>query len=207
MKPQNLITTENFNSELISFGPIKEKSTMHGKNYSSRPILYDEKKAVLKMNGVFSLYDYSGKLSLCMFVDEGKEAVKNKELLSKIEEHLSTKIIKDNRFSMKIYGKPNGKKYQVNFWELVCVNGKEYRKPMDPRELVGITFTADVVFQIDNIFRGEMNNTSVKSIITIAKEVLFREECFRKNFSSYFSDIPLCQSDTEGTDLGEEFED
>ena len=89
----------------------------------------------------------------------------------------SLKWVKKDNVYLKIFDKPNGK-MNVKFWQLFERDGKEYRKPLhNPENLIKKNFEGEVVFKLDKIFNGKINKgkDSLKSIISVAEEVLVRE--------------------------------
>ena len=66
----------------------------------------------------------------------------------------------------------------VKFWQLFERDGKEYRKPLhSPENLIEKNFEGEVVLKLDKIFNGKIKKGkySLKSIISVAEEVLIRE--------------------------------
>ena len=128
-------------------------------------------------------------MSLVVQVDDD-----NRKLFEEFEEKIGTLIndkslkwVKKDNVYLKIYNKPNGK-MNVKFWQLFERDGKEYRKPLhNPENLIEKNFEGEVVFKLDNIFNGKINKgkNSLKSIISVAEEVLVREVIEEH---SYFKD-------------------
>ena len=128
-------------------------------------------------------------MSLVVQVDDD-----NRKLFEEFEEKLGTLIndkslkwVKKDDVYLKIYNKPNGK-MNVKFWQLFERDGKEYRKPLhNPENLIEKNFEGEVVFKLDKIFNGKINNgkNSLKSIISVAEEVLVGEVIEEH---SYFED-------------------
>ena len=128
-------------------------------------------------------------MSLVVQVDDD-----NRKLCEEFEEKLGTLIndkslkrVKKDNVYLKIYNKPNGK-MNVKFWQLFERDGKEYRKPLhNPENLIEKNFEGEVVFKLDKIFNGKINKgkNSLKSIISVAEEVLVREVIEEH---SYFED-------------------
>ena len=128
-------------------------------------------------------------MSLVVEVDDD-----NRKLFEEFEEKLGTLIndkslkwVKKDNVYLKIYNKPNGK-MNVKFWQLFERDGKEYRKPLhNPENLIEKNFEGEVVFKLDKIFNGKINKgkNSLKSIISVAEEVLVREVIEEH---SYFED-------------------
>ena len=128
-------------------------------------------------------------LSLVVEVDDD-----NRKLFEEFEEKLGTLIndkslkwVKKDNVYLKIYNKPNGK-MNVKFWQLFERDEKEYRKPLhNPENLIEKNFEGEVVFKLDKIFNGKINKgkNSLKSIISVAEEVLVREVIEEH---SYFED-------------------
>ena len=89
----------------------------------------------------------------------------------------SLKWVKKDNVYLKIFDKPN-RKMNVKFWQLFERDGKEYRKPLhNPENLIEKNFEGEVVFKLDKIFNGKISKgkDSLKSIISVAEEVLVRE--------------------------------
>ena len=140
---QNLILTSNYNVQKLSLGSAQNKKSRDGNKYQNIPILYDGKKTIIRLSGRFRVKEY-GDLSLVLQIDDD-----NRKLLEEFEEKLrslanewspagqkdSLKFIKGDNFYLKIYTKPNGK-INVKFWELIERDGKEYRKPLNPDNLI-----------------------------------------------------------------------
>ena len=181
---QNLILTTNYNVQKLSLGSVQDKKSRDGNKYRNVPILYDGKKARIRLSGRFQVKEY-GDLSLVVQIDDD-----NRKLFEELEEKLrslaneqslagkkdSLTLIKEDNFYLKIYTKPNGK-INVKFWKLVERDGKEYRKPLhNPDNLIGKKFEGEAVFSLDNIFMGKTKKgeSFPQSIISVAEEVLVR---------------------------------
>ena len=138
------------------------------------------------MSGIFKLKELEQSsnqrtvdLSLVVRVDDD-----NRKLFEELEEKLGTLIndkslkwVKEDNYYLKIYNKPNGK-MNVKFWQLFERDGKEYRKPLhNPENLMEKNFEGEVIFKLDKIFNGKIKKgkDSLKSIISVAEEVLVRE--------------------------------
>ena len=95
---QNLILTSNYNVQKLSLGSVKDKKSRDGNKYQNIPILYDGKKARVRLSGRFQLKEY-GDLSLVVQVDDD-----NRKLFEDFEEKLR---------SLANEQSPAGKKDQV----------------------------------------------------------------------------------------------
>ena len=163
---QNLILTSNYNVQKLSLGSVQDKKSRDGNKYQNIPILYDGKKARVRLSGRFKIKEF-GDLSLVVKVDDD-----NRKLFEEFEEKLrslsigkkdSLKLIKGDNFYLKIYTKPNGK-INAKFWKLVERDGKEYRKPLhNPDNLIGKNFEDEAVFSLDSIFMGKTKKGRVFS--------------------------------------------
>ena len=163
---QNLILTSNYNVQKLSLGSVQDKKSRDGNKYQNIPILYDGKKARVRLSERFKIKEF-GDLSLVVQVDDD-----NRKLFEEFEEKLrslsngkkdSLKLIKGDNFYLKIYTKPNGK-INAKFWKLVERDGKEYRKPLhNPDNLIGKNFEGEAVFSLDSIFMGKTKKGRVFS--------------------------------------------
>ena len=173
----NLISTSNFEKEKLSLGNVQNKKSREGNDYQNIPILYDGKNVRVRLSGRFKLKEF-GDLNLVVQVDDD-----NRKLFEEFEKKLRTLIndkslkwVKEDNVYLKIYNKLNGK-MNVKFWELVEIDGKEYRKPLhNPENLIEKNFEGEAVFKLDKIFIGKINKGKdyLKSIISVAEEVLVR---------------------------------
>ena len=127
--PQNLILTSNYNVQKLSLGSVQE--SRDGNKYQNIQIIYDRKKAIIRLSGRFKLIEF-GDLSLVVQIDDDK-----RKLFEEFEEKLrslandkkdSLKLIKGDCFYLKIYTKPNVK-INLKFWELIEKKGKNTENP------------------------------------------------------------------------------
>ena len=174
--------SSNFNVQKLSLGNVQNKKSREGNKYQNIPILYDGKNIRVRLSGRFKFKEFrefGEHLSLIVQVDDD-----NRKLFEEFEEKLRTfindkslKWVKEDNVYLKIYTKLNGK-MNVKLWELFEIDGKEYRKPLsNPENLIEKNFEGEVVFKLDKIFNGKTNKgkDSLKSIISVAEEVLVRE--------------------------------
>ena len=103
---QNLILTSNYNVQKLSLGSVQDKKSRYGNKYQNILILYDGKKARVRLSGRFKLIEF-GDLSLVVQIDDD-----NRKLFEEFEEKLrslandkkdSLKLIKEDCFYLKIY--------------------------------------------------------------------------------------------------------
>ena len=199
----NLISTNNFKKEKLSLGKVQNKKSKEGKDYQNIPILYEGNNARIRMSGRFKLKELHSDLSLVIQVDDD-----NRKLFEEFEEKLSSlsnyqlRWIKKDNVYLKIYNKPNGK-MNLKFWQLFERDGKEYRKPLhNPDNLIEKNFEGEVIFKLDKIFNGKINKRkdSLKSIISVAEEVLVRE--FIEEHSYFEEEYPVLEEseDDENSD-------
>ena len=66
---QNLILTSNYNIQKLSLGSVQDKKSRDENKYQNIPILYDRKKARVKLSGGFQVKEY-GDLSLVVQIDD-----------------------------------------------------------------------------------------------------------------------------------------
>ena len=196
-----LISTSNFNVQKLSLGDVQNRKSRDGNKYQSIPIIYDGKKARVRLSGRFQVKEF-GDLSLVVQVDDD-----NRKLFEEFGEKFNTlsggslNLIKEDNFYLKIYTKPN-EKINVKFWELFERDGKEYRKPLRNLDnLIGKNFEGEAVFSLDNIYvvKNKKGELIPKSIISVAEEVLVRDIIEEH---SYFEDeYPVWEdSEDEGVD-------
>ena len=79
---QNLILTTNYNVQKLSLGSVQDKKSRDGNKYRNIPILYDGKKAKIRLSGRFQVKEY-GDLSLVVQIDDD-----NRKLFEELEEKL-----------------------------------------------------------------------------------------------------------------------
>ena len=79
---QNPILTSNYNVQKLSLGNVQDKKSRDGNKYQNIPILYDGKKARIRLNGRFQINEF-GDLSLVVQVDDD-----NRKLFGDFEEKL-----------------------------------------------------------------------------------------------------------------------
>ena len=104
------ISTSNFNVQKLSLESVQSKKSRDGNKFQNIPILYDAKKARVRLSGRFQVKEL-GDLSLIVQVDDD-----NRKVFEEFEVklwHLSgdcpLKLIRGDSFYLKIYTKPNGK--------------------------------------------------------------------------------------------------
>ena len=192
-----MITTNEFDTKKISLGSLQDKKSKNGKKYQNIPILYDGRKAIVRLHGRFSLrHD----LSFAVEVDAD-----NRKLFEEFEEKLQSlsradelKLIKYGRVYLKIY--LNEGKMAPKFWKVFEKNGKEYKKEIrDKESLIGENIEGEIVFSFANIFVGgeARRGKTQKSIICVAKEILVKVMMEEK---SYFEEYPVGEDDSEEED-------
>ena len=76
------ISTSNFNVQKLSLGSVQNKKSRDGNKYQNIPILYDGKKARIRLSGRFQVKEF-GDLSLVVQVDDD-----NRKLFVEFEEKL-----------------------------------------------------------------------------------------------------------------------
>ena len=196
-----LISTSNFNVQKLSLGDVQNRKSRDGNKYQNIPIIYDGKKARVRLSGRFQVKEF-GDLSLVVQVDDD-----NRKLFEEFGEKFNTlsvgslNLIKGDNFYLKIYTKPNGK-INVKFWELFERDGKEYRKPLRNLDnLIGKNFEGEAVFSLDNIYvvKNKKGELIPKSIISVAEEVLVRD--IIEEHSYFEEEYPVWEdSEDEGVD-------
>ena len=155
--------------------------------------------------GRFKLKELHSDLSLVIQVDDD-----NRKLFEEFEEKLSSlsnyqlRWIKKDNVYLKIYNKPNGK-MNLKFWQLFERDGKEYRKPLHkPDNLIEKNFEGEIIFKLDKIFNGKIykRKDSLKSIISVAEEILVREILEEHNY--FEEEYPVLEEseDDENSDGG-----
>ena len=159
-----LISASNFNVQKLSLGSGQNKKSRDGNKYQNIPILYDGKKARVRLSGRFQVKEF-GDLCLVVQVDDD-----NRKLFEEFGKKLrslandkkdSLNLIKGDNSYLKIYTKPNGT-MNVKFWELFERDGKEFRKPLrNPDNLIGKNFEGEAVFSLDSIFMRKQKRESL----------------------------------------------
>ena len=143
-------------------------------------------------------------MSLVVQVDDDNKKLFEEKLRTLINDK-SLKWGKKDNVYLKIYNKSNGE-MNVKFWELFEIDGKEYRKPLhNPDNLIENNFEGEVIFKLDKIFHGKINKRkdSLKSIISVAEEVLVREVIEEY---SYFEEHPVWE-ESEDDDNSDEVDE
>ena len=143
------ISTSNYNIQKLSLGKIQNKKSRDGNKYQNSPIIYDGKKARVRLSGRFQLKEF-GDLSLVVQVNDD-----NRNLFEEFKEKLrslandkedSLNLIRGENIYLKIYTQNDGK-MTAKFWKLFEKDGKEYRKPFrNPENLIGKNFEGEAVF-------------------------------------------------------------
>ena len=104
------ISTSNFNVQKLSLESVQSKKSRDGNKFQNIPILYDAKKARVRLSGRFQVKEL-GDLSLIVQVDDDNRKV-FEEFEVKLWHHSGDcplKLIKGDSVYLKIYTKPNGK--------------------------------------------------------------------------------------------------
>ena len=188
-----MITTNEYNTQKISFGSLQDKKSREGIEYQNIPILYDERNALVHLCGRFNLeedvsFDSSPNYSNSLGVEVDDD---NRKLFEDFEKKLQSltgdcelKLIKEcDRVYLKIYVNDKGEMLP-KFWEVFWKDGKEYKKSIwDEESLLGKNIEGEIVFSIANILVGKP-----QSIICVAKEILVKEVMTEK---SYFGKYPV----------------
>ena len=106
------ISTSNYNIQKLSLEKIQNKKSRDGNKYQNSPIIYDGKKARVRLSGRFQLKEF-GDLSLVVQVDDD-----NRNLFEEFEEKLrslandkedSLNLIRGENIYLKIYTQNVGK--------------------------------------------------------------------------------------------------
>ena len=212
-----MITTNDYNTQKLCLGSLQDKKSRDGEKYQNIPILYDGRKAIVRLCGRFDLrhsavsvadvqtlsvpVDDDDVVSVAVTVSAAVEVdADNKKLFEDFEKKLQSlvgselKLIKyDDRVYLKIY--LNKGKMVPKFWKVFEKNGTEHKKAiLDKESLIGKNIEGEIVFSFANIFVGGegRRGKTQKSIICVAKEILVKEVMTEM---SYFREYPVGEDD------------